>query len=326
MLGSSHTFDLTPLAGRRDLDRLTELHINAGNHQYAGYVDACALWASPALPNLRRLVFRGPYEEGDYLPLAESSYFPRLQSLSMSFNHARTGADGGRVLRAFAESPHFPNLREVDLDGSGSSLRYRPQDVLALLRSPRLTGLEFVEFDFNVEWEEWVDVWASGYGLPSNAVGFVAALTEIAAACHNGDRTRRVVCGIDLLLRSPQFGAPADENRYRIQRPGPIPADLSSTGLGDAVLIAIASSPHLAGVTSLNLSGNNIGDDGAFSLADSPHVAALQYLNVSSNRLSDIALKRLRDRFAGVVCDPPSPTGVGGKTPYGSVPGQTAND
>jgi hypothetical protein len=57
------------------------------------------------------------------------------------------------------------------------------------------------------------------------------------------------------------------------------------------------------GVTELNLSNNTFGDAGALALADSPHAAGLQRLNVSGNRLSESALARLRERFPEVICD-----------------------
>jgi hypothetical protein len=43
---------------------------------------------------------------------------------------------------------------------------------------------------------------------------------------------------------SPGLGPGRDQ--YGCRAPAPVPADLSHTGLGDAVLAAIAASPHLA--------------------------------------------------------------------------------
>jgi uncharacterized protein (TIGR02996 family) len=144
----TETLDLSPLASRRDLDRLRELSVNASNCDEAAYVDARALWSSPALPNLRRLALVGPYTADDFLPLAESSSFPRLEKLRMSFGHPYLDCDGDRVLEVFADSPRFPQLREVSLfNGAREGIRgggsgYGPSSVLALLRSSRLPALE----------------------------------------------------------------------------------------------------------------------------------------------------------------------------------------
>jgi uncharacterized protein (TIGR02996 family) len=100
--------------------------------------------------------------------------------------------------------------------------------------------------------------------------------------------------------------------------------DLSSNGsngFGDAGAAALASSPHLAGLTALNLAGNNaitaagakvlassphlarlttldlgfndIGDAGAAALASSPHLARLTALNLKANSIGEVGVAAL---------------------------------
>jgi hypothetical protein len=321
--------DLSPLAKRRDLGRLTELSVSSGAPDEDARVDGLALWPSPALPNLRRLTFRGPFDESDYLPLARSHHLTRLRSLSVYFDHDHREANGDEVLAAFAESAYFPELQELSPGGvRDDRFTYRPGSVLALLKSPRLTSLEVVQFDFaNAAADAW-EAWEAEYpdDLAADATGFVRELTAIATACTRGDRLRRVGCGIDLLLLSPGLGPVRDQ--YGSRAPAPLPADLSHTGLGDAVLAALAASPHLARLihpdgeatkpkksaakkkpparpVTLNLSHNAFGDAGALALADSPQAEGLYRLDVSGNRLSPAALARLHERFPEVVFDEP---------------------
>jgi uncharacterized protein (TIGR02996 family) len=320
MLGGN-TVDLTPLAARRDLDRLTDLSVDASNVDESAPINARELWASPAISNLRRLTFCGP---DSFLPLAQSTHLTRLKSLSTGFYHNQVGDPG---LATLAESSYFPELQHLSLRESEGGNGYHPLSVLRLLLSPRLPSLEWVDFDFSDVGEEAVwEMWTREFqhDLPADAAGFVQTLTAIAEACSRGDRVRRVCCGIDLLLYSP--GLSLNEDQFRGLQ-AQLPSDLSNTGLGDLVLTALAASPQLARLvnpnpdgdrsrktksskkkhspelTELNLSNNAIGDVGALALADSPHATGLQRLNVSGNRLSEAALARLRERFPEVVFD-----------------------
>jgi uncharacterized protein (TIGR02996 family) len=317
-----NTLDLTPLAARRDLDRLTDLSVDASNVEESAPIDADELWTSPAISNLRRLTFCGP---ASFLPLAQSTHLTRLKSLDTGFYHDQVGDPG---LAALADSSYFPELQQISLRGSEGGRGYHPLSVLRLLLSPLLPSLEWVDFDFSdvddEVWEEWAATFQQD--LPEDAAGLVRTLTAIGDACTRGDRARRVCCGIELLLYSPGLSLNQDQHGG-LQ--APLPWDLSNTGLGDVVLAAIAASPQLAhliypssdgdrsrkaessrkkppqGLTKLNLSNNTFGDAGALALAESPHAAGLQRLNVSGNRLSESALTRLRGRFPEVLFSPP---------------------
>jgi uncharacterized protein (TIGR02996 family) len=316
MLGAN-TVDLTPLAARRDLDRLTDLSVDASNVEEAAPVDDSALWASGALSNLRRLRLSAP----DFQGLAQTPYLTRLRSLSIGlwrwrYHHLDEG------FAALASASNFTELRDLFI-----GRECNPGHLLQLLRATRLPSLEWIEFDLEgldgSVWEEWAETFREVH--PSLAAGFVSELQAIAGACQRGDKVRRVCCGLEVLVSG--LGFRVDENRRRV--PAGFLSELGDTGLDDVVLAAMAASPQLArlihpnpdgdksktakssrqkpppGLTELNLSNNRFGDAGALALADSPHAAGLQRLNVSGNRLSEAALTRLRGRFPEVLFSPP---------------------
>jgi uncharacterized protein (TIGR02996 family) len=61
--------------------------------------------------------------------------------------------------------------------------------------------------------------------------------------------------------------------------------DLKKNLLGPAAALALASSPHLTQLTRLNLSGNRIGDEGARALAGARHLAWLTELHLRNNNI-----------------------------------------
>ena len=59
---------------------------------------------------------------------------------------------------------------------------------------------------------------------------------------------------------------------------------------------ALAASPVLTQITSLNLVDNRVGDEGALAIADSDVLAQLTYLHLGGNRIkSDDAKQALRE-------------------------------
>jgi uncharacterized protein (TIGR02996 family) len=75
-------------------------------------------------------------------------------------------------------------------------------------------------------------------------------------------------------------------------------------GIGAAGAAALAASPHLARLTSLDLVYNAIGDAGAAALAASPHLANLTSLRLYANddiRRRSAGAKALRRRFGNRV-------------------------
>jgi|GEM_PF-2371512 len=316
--------DLAPFVARSDMARLRDVRLMGGAQEDAN-VNAVALWNSPIAAQLHRIDFSGPYDTAEFLALVESGKLTRLRSLYFFFYHCNGSADGDQVLLALARSRYFPELRFLSIGERENTTRL--ESVLAVLRSPELPSLEWVEFD--PLGSATADEFPSGgpaedefpSGGPADAAGFVRELTAIADACRTGDRVRRVCCGIEVLRHCPWLSDPENGR-------GLLPADLSNTALGDTVLKAIAASPQLArfirprapaggaaapeGVEGraahrpeLNLSGNTFGDEGALALARSPYAEGLHRLNVSGNRLSDAALAGLRERFVEVVFESP---------------------
>jgi uncharacterized protein (TIGR02996 family) len=314
MLGGT-TVDLTPLAARRDLGRLTDLSVDASNVEEAAPVDDSALWASGALSNLRRLRLSDPW----FPALAQTPYLTRLRSLDVGLWRCHHPDEG---FAALAGASNFSELRELSI-----RVECNPGHRLHLLRTTRLPSLEWIESELEgldeSVWEEWAETFRKDHS--SLAAGFVSELRAVAGACQRGDKVRRVCCGLEVLVSG--LGFSVDENRRLV--PASFLSNLSNTGLDDVVLAAIAASPQLArlinpnpesgkskkakssrkkpppGLTELDLSNNRFGDVGALALADSPHAAGLQRLNVSGNRLSEAALARLRGRFPEVQFAPP---------------------
>ena len=57
--------------------------------------------------------------------------------------------------------------------------------------------------------------------------------------------------------------------------------------IGDEGAKALANSPHLQNLTSLDLSDNDIGVEGAIALTNSPHLQNLTNLNLKRNQIGD---------------------------------------
>src|SRR5262249_27744881 len=68
---------------------------------------------------------------------------------------------------------------------------------------------------------------------------------------------------------------------------------LRGNQIGDTGATALARSPFLHRLTSLDLSRNQLGDDGARALADSPGLSRLEELTVYDNQLTDAGVLAL---------------------------------
>jgi hypothetical protein len=150
--------------------------------------------------------------------LANSPYFPKLQELEIG-NHVRhvMSFHGARVLQAFADSRHFPELRRIHF-GSAERMGYSPEGVLALIRSPHLPRLEYVDIYFG-------DGWTPGPGegdIDLDGAAFVRHLAALPEAA-----------------------------RLRILR-------LDHLCLTDHDVQPLLTSPYLAGLEMLNVDGNQL--------------------------------------------------------------------
>jgi uncharacterized protein (TIGR02996 family) len=81
-----------------------------------------------------------------------------------------------------------------------------------------------------------------------------------------------------------------------LDNPSGGPELLVSNAIGDAGTRALADSPYLRGLKTLDLRDNIIGDVGALALVESPHLKQLTHLNLSGNRLSNGLMEELQRR------------------------------
>jgi hypothetical protein len=88
------------------------------------------------------------------------------------------------------------------------------------------------------------------------------------------------------LLREAEAHGPATE-ALRAQIMGAV------RDLGDAGVEALAASPYLASLTTLDLSSIEIGDAGVQALAASPHLANLTELRLYNNRIGEAGARAL---------------------------------
>jgi hypothetical protein len=72
-----------------------------------------------------------------------------------------------------------------------------------------------------------------------------------------------------------------------------ITLDLAHNTIGEAGAAALAASPHLSNLSHLNLPNNQIGPAGAAALAASPHLQNLSALNLYSNTIRDAGVASL---------------------------------
>jgi hypothetical protein len=169
--GIGDAVDLTLLATRRDLKRLTEFTAMAV-YQEGAIFNVEVLGNGSGLSNLRKFAVGGPYLEHQIVPLANSRHFPRLESLNV---HLYDCGDPAEVLRAFSRTKFFPNLRRIAAHGRDVN----PSVVFAVLRSPWLPRLESLDYDLNdfdrADWNADDD----GNRIYENAAAYVRELVAM---------------------------------------------------------------------------------------------------------------------------------------------------
>jgi len=170
---------------------------------------------------------------------------------------------GDRGLAAIAGSPHFGNLRRLDLEYNGIG----PDGVIALAASRHLRSLRELVLDGNAVCA--VGVWA------------------LAGARGLGNLET-------LSLESNDLEADAGPDMFEGDGlMGLRQLNLSNTRLGDRGARALAAAAQFARLRVLNLCGCEIGLEGIQALANCPHLAALTSLYLGFNPLGDEGLKTL---------------------------------
>jgi uncharacterized protein (TIGR02996 family) len=219
---------------------------------------------SPFLELVRELDLSGE-ELGNRGPslLAKSRHLLRLDALDLGFT-----ALGDKGLQVIAGSSVFGQLRSLLINHNG---RLGVPGLRAVADSPFLTQLT----DLDVSGNELSDV-----SLRTLLDGPPATRLERLALQENrlGD------AGTATLVNSPVFARMA-------KRDGVI--DLRRVLMGPVGARALAESPMLASVESLDLEGNVLGDAGLEALAASPHLRQLRVLSLRENRISDDGVRHL---------------------------------
>ncbi len=178
---------------------------------------------------------------------------------------------------------------QVDLHGTHSGKA----------RFERLRGRERELLDAHAaEWLRDLPRWArwgyqsDGWRRVDYERGFPAELALLASPFvrFGGDLLDRVPAGrVELLRAGKLLPAVAACEWF-----GRVPVwDLSYGPFADRDLVAVAASPHLAGVREMNFRCCEIGDAGVRALAASPHAAGLRRLDLSYNNLSLGGVKAL---------------------------------
>jgi uncharacterized protein (TIGR02996 family) len=264
---------LEPLASCPHLGRLAVLEVSCPGQECAG-TDVEVLFGSSAFPNLRRLALTGTWLPFDPEALAGSGSFPRLQSLNMDFDRDRRV--GAAELRAFANSPYFPDLRELILCPAYAQPSFL-DGLLDLIRSSRLPRLEALDVEIS-EIEE------PDEEEPRDPLAFARALASIPEAA----RLRKLrLTGLHR-MNDDLGNAVAAALAASLHWSGLTTLDLADNRIGDAGAAALAASPHLRGLTTLNLTLNPIGVPGLPDLVNAPHLVSLNSLTLWGNGHGDL--------------------------------------
>jgi uncharacterized protein (TIGR02996 family) len=270
-----------------------------------------ALAASPHLARLAEL--KVPYSRmtaAGLEALVSSPHVRGLKVLDVDFN--RVGPEGAR---AVAESPNLAGLttlvlRDCHIGSAGAA---------SLASSPHLAGLEKLDvMDNGIDNAGAVALAGSPHltnlvelSCRNNSIG--PAGVRALAPAHRPRLTRLYLSvnplgleGVRALVVSPSLGRlnclglgvvclrAADADRVAAARAlagSPHVAGLKSLDLfrnhvGDAGARALAESPHLANLADLDLFENEITDAGSQALLNSPHLAGLRRLNLSGNAVA----------------------------------------
>jgi uncharacterized protein (TIGR02996 family) len=221
---------------------------------------------SPLLSDIRELDLCGN-DLGNRGPvlLGRSRHLTRLDALDLGVT-----ALGDHGLQALADSPVFASLRTLHINDNDYA-RPGVRGMRALAESASLA--ELIRLD------------VSGNNLSEAALRTLfegRATGKLARLVLHGNRLGDT--GTAALVGSPVFARMVEQN-------GAI--DLRRLEMGPAGARALADSPALENVESLDLEGNFLGDAGLAALAASPHLTHLRVLSLRENRIGDNGARAL---------------------------------
>jgi uncharacterized protein (TIGR02996 family) len=272
------------LAASPYLARLSRLELHSGQMTAAG---VAALAASPHFRGLKDLeVYFSNMGPDGVRALAESPNVAGLTALSLRNVHAGTA---GAV--ALARSPYLTRLEVLDLWGNDVG----DEGAVAIARSPHLGAVKDLSLWVNSVGPKgaraltssphlrFTRLILSANRLGSEGVRVVAAAPSLGRVTHlglgglgvavRGESAAALPRAAEALAGSPHLARLISLNLY-------------SNRLGDSGALALAASPYLANLADLNLESNEITDAGSRALFDSPHLAGLQRITLWSNSLS----------------------------------------
>jgi uncharacterized protein (TIGR02996 family) len=225
--------------------------VNVGEH-------LTELVQSPQLRLIRELDLAGN-DLGNRGPnlLAKSRHLVRLDSLDLGFTEL-----GDKGLQALAGSPVFSSLRRLQINDNN---HLGVPGMRALSESQFLTSL--VELDI------------SGNSLSALALRplFESPLAERLDRLAL-QRNRLGDAGMESLVVSPVFARMIAKD---------LALDLRRLEIGPMGAKALAASPAIERVESLDLEGNVLSDQGLAALAASPYLKRLRVLSLRENRIGD---------------------------------------
>lgn len=301
------------LAGSAFVSNLRSLDLT---YDRIGLEGVGALGSSPHLAELRSLSLDyNSVGTAGLAALLTSPHLRRLESLSLTSNGPITprkpdtpladrpasltrlrfngNALGNRGTAALVASPLLAKLTSLDLSGN----RIQPAGMRALASSPHLANLTFLNLSYNAPGDEGVRALVRSPYLTNltqlhlfqwDQDNFTAAGARELAGWPGLARLTRLVVNLDdegaiALASSPHVAGLRD-------------LCLVNSRLGDVGAAALASSVHLSGLARLDLRANGIGEAGALAIAESETLGGLRCL-LMMDRVGRLGVAALRRRF-----------------------------
>jgi uncharacterized protein (TIGR02996 family) len=271
------------------------------------------LFACPLLSRLPELDFCGAaLGPGGVAQLAACPHVAGVTWLDLNRNHLRSEG-----FAALARSRYLTGLRHLDLTENP----YLPRDHLGDAAAEGIAASSV--FHQLVSLRLW------GQGLGDRALAILARASGLARLeeLNLSENQGITGIGVESLCASPHLtrlrrlslqGCPrllttaaqalagasfaSALRELNLSSGNTISFRVRTEGIGDAGLAALAASPRLAGLRSLDVSAHGITDAGARTLLEAPHLRNLAFLNLKGNAISKPMQQELRKRFGVGVC------------------------
>lgn len=193
------------------------------------------------------------------------------------------GPEGAKVI---ARSPHMKNLRHLDL----TSNNIHSEGMETIVKSPNLKNLEslnltknFIEYNGVKALKDSGNLWNLKHlNLSFNSINDKGAQkisdSPILKNLESLDLSNNNLGEVFQFYANPNIKGGVEA----------IPVNLRKNIYDDLGVVAIANSPYLRKLKSLNLSGNTIREAGSLAISKSQTLKNLQHLNISNAKYFDI--------------------------------------